>query len=914
MSERAQILVIDDEPHPRRFTVRLLERAGYAVIEASTGEEGLRLARELRPDLILLDVVLPDLDGFEVCRRIKTDPDLEHMLVILLSGKRVDSDSLAEGLEGGADGYILRGTPTREFLARVEAWLRIQRVEHKLRESESWRELAIAGSNGGIWHVQLDPDDLTHTLPDEVFLSTRLKRFIGYEADEFPDSMAAWERRVHPEDLPRLRESSIRHRRGETELHELEYRIRHKDGSIRWLYTCGRIERDADGRPARFAGMDWDVTERKQAEEVLRWNKAIVTSIPDPISYVDRDYVYRAVNETYSRYAKRPAHELVGLTVAELLGQKAFEAAVRPHLDRCFAGHDVHYQAWFDVPEEPPKYMDVGYYPVLDESGAVVGAVVQSRDITQRKQAEDALREQTHRLDERVKELNCLYEISRLVERPGITLPEILGGTTEILPAAWRYPEVACARIVLDDQQYRTANYRSDAPWQQTAVVQVHGQPRGNVEVCYLESRPEGDEDPFLSEERDLLNAVAERVGRIVERWEAQESLRQERDLVARIMETSPVGIVVLDRQGQITFVNAQILQVTGLTREQIVQLSYNDPTWKMVDETGRSLPNDLLPFPRLMRDGEPIYDLQQVVELPSAAGGGPRHMHLSMNAAPIYDASGAVDGVVVTIEDITERVRLQEQVRQHAVELEQRVAERTAELRASQAALLRAERLAVAGKLAASLTHEISNPLQSVIGCLGLAEETLDEGGDVRQYLEIALPELRRVSRIVARLRNLGRSPSPVSSRESTDVGDLLEQVQALIRKQCQDQGIVLRWQVPPDLPGVHVVPDQLQQVFLNLAINAIEAMPGGGRIDAHAARTVGPPGVSISFQDSGVGISSDALPRVFEPFYSTKPEGLGLGLSISQEIVQQHGGRLEATSELGHGATFTVWLPAHP
>jgi len=202
------------------------------------------------------------------------------------------------------------------------------------------------------------------------------------------------------------------------------------------------------------------------------------------------------------------------------------------------------------------------------------------------------------------------------------------------------------------------------------------------------------------------------------------------------------------------------------------------------------------------------------------------------------------------------------------------------------------------------------------VIGCLGLAEETLDEGGDAREYLEIALPELRRVARIVARLRNLGRPPAPLSSRERTDVRELLEQVQALVRKQCQDRGITLDWQVPPGLPNVHVVPDQLQQVFLNLTLNAIESMQSGagagGQIDVRAARTREPSGVSISFQDRGVGISSGALPRVFDPFYSTKPEGLGLGLSISREIVEQHGGRIEATSEWGHGATFTVWLPA--
>jgi PAS domain S-box-containing protein len=393
----------------------------------------------------------------------------------------------------------------------------------------------------------------------------------------------------------------------------------------------------------------------------------------------------------------------------------------------------------------------------------------------------------------------------------------------------------------------------------------------------------------------------------VTERKQAEEALRYERDLVARIMETSPVGIVVLDREGHITFVNAQIEQVIGLTREQIVQLNYNDPAWQMVDQTGQPLADDLLPFPRLMRGGEPIYDLQQTVELANA-----RRLHLSMNAAQLYDASGEADGVVIAVQDITERVRLQRQVEQHAADLEQRVTERTTELRASQAALLQAERLAIAGKLAASLTHEISNPLQSVIGCLGLAEETLAEGGDVREYLDIALPELRRVARIVARLRNLGRPPSLPSSREPTGVDGLLEQVQALVRKQCQDRGIALHWQVPPDLPPIHVVPDQIQQVFLNLTLNAVEAMlAGGGRIDVCAVDTRDPDGVRISFQDNGVGISPDALPHVFVPFYSTKQEGLGLGLSISQEIVQQHGGRIEVESTLGHGATFTVWLP---
>ena len=102
------------------------------------------------------------------------------------------------------------------------------------------------------------------------------------------------------------------------------------------------------------------------------------------------------------------------------------------------------------------------------------------------------------------------------------------------------------------------------------------------------------------------------------------------------------------------------------------------------------------------------------------------------------------------------------------------------------------------------------------------------------------------------------------------------------------------------------------MQQVFLNLMLNAVDAMPDGGRLQVSTSRTDQPDGVRISFTDSGVGIAPDVLPRIFDVFYSTKPDGLGLGLSISRDIVEQHGGRIEADSFLGEGTTFTVWLPA--
>ena len=238
-------------------------------------------------------------------------------------------------------------------------------------------------------------------------------------------------------------------------------------------------------------------------------------------------------------------------------------------------------------------------------------------------------------------------------------------------------------------------------------------------------------------------------------------------------------------------------------------------------------------------------------------------------------------------------------------------MAEDITERKLAQVALIRAERLAIAGKLAATLTHEINNPLQAVIGCLGLAEETLAEGGDVSRYLRVAREELRRAARIVAQLRNLHQRPQ-LDEREPTDVNLLVERVLTLGRKQCEERGVEVVWNAASDLPVLTLASDQIQQVFLNLLLNALDAMPEGGQLRVSTHHTGQPAGVCVAFADDGMGIPPDSLSQVFEPFYSTKPEGLGLGLFVSQDIVKQHGGRIEAESRVGEGTTFTVWLPA--
>jgi PAS domain S-box-containing protein len=173
----------------------------------------------------------------------------------------------------------------------------------------------------------------------------------------------------------------------------------------------------------------------------------------------------------------------------------------------------------------------------FDESGEVVWIDSIAKDITERKEVESALQVKTYDLGERVKELNCLYGLSHLAEQDGISLEEVFQGLTELIQAGWQYPEITAARITFEGRHFETANFRKTA-WIQSADIKVRGQKIGGIKVCYLKKMPEIDEGPFLKEERDLLNALAERSGKIISRKQAENELKDTHDeLEARVTQ-----------------------------------------------------------------------------------------------------------------------------------------------------------------------------------------------------------------------------------------------------------------------------------------------------------------------------------------------------------------------------------------
>lgn len=171
------------------------------------------------------------------------------------------------------------------------------------------------------------------------------------------------------------------------------------------------------------------------------------------------------------------------------------------------------------------RHFDLHIFPLADTRGDAVERMAVLRDITPRRKMELALREKTHDLNERLKELNCLYGVTEIMRTPGISLDDIIRRTIAIIPPAWQYPEIASARMVLDGREFTTGPCDMNR-WTQSADIMVEHTVRGSLSVCYREERPPADEGPFLSQERDLLDAIAERMGKVIERRSSEESLR----------------------------------------------------------------------------------------------------------------------------------------------------------------------------------------------------------------------------------------------------------------------------------------------------------------------------------------------------------------------------------------------------
>jgi len=239
---------------------------------------------------------------------------------------------------------------------------------------------------------------------------------------------------------------------------------------------------------------------------------------------------------------------------------------------------------------------------------------------------------------------------------------------------------------------------------------------------------------------------------------------------------------------------------------------------------------------------------------------------------------------------------------------LETKVDERTRELQRMQAQLIRSEKLASLGEIVAGIAHELNNPLTGVLVLASLLEKEKDIDPESREDLRVIVHETQRCARIVKGLLEFSRETTP--QKVPSDLHQIMEKSLALIGTQSIFHDVRIEKAYDPEIPPAMVDPNQLEQVFINILLNAAQAMSGGGTLGI-ATRTTGSD-LEVIIRDTGAGIPQEHLRRIFDPFFTTKEKGTGLGLAVSYGIVENHGGAIEVESTVGVGTTFTIRFPA--
>jgi len=240
---------------------------------------------------------------------------------------------------------------------------------------------------------------------------------------------------------------------------------------------------------------------------------------------------------------------------------------------------------------------------------------------------------------------------------------------------------------------------------------------------------------------------------------------------------------------------------------------------------------------------------------------------------------------------------------------LEKKVQERAEEIKRIHSQLFRSEKLASLGKLAAGVAHEINNPLTGILTNSSLLLEDLQSDDPRREDVDIIVKETIRCREIVKRLLDFAKQTKPL--KKLTNVNALIENIILLVRNQATFRNISIEKQLVPQLPEILADTDQIQQVFINIVLNAAEAMVKGGSLTIETGLSSTGEFVEVNFSDTGPGIPEQNRERIFDPFFTTKEQGTGLGLSISYGIIEQHSGTISVDSIMGKGSTFTISLP---
>ncbi len=622
----------------------------------------------------------------------------------------------------------------------------------------------------------------------------------------------------------------------------------------------GIEERDAQPPSEKQMDQLFDIISRSQ-----QGYRDLIDSFDDLLLAVSVDGRIRAVNRSFSDLVQTPFQEIIGRPLIEFVEESTGDG---PELVKRAMPRFLERRQWTGIVQvrlknqKSPLYFDCVAHAMLRDDN-IHGITVLARDVS-------ALRKNETRFTE-------LFET--LQEGIYIATPD--GRILDANPALVRMLGYQSKEDLLKRQ---VAEILIDPAERKALMEEAETQPMvQGREITLL--RKDGTSVVCLNTAaavRDSTGKVVRYQGAVMdvtERREIERRLRQQQEFARRLVDNFPDLILVLDTNARYTFVSPRSREILGYEPQEIAAMDFVEGAHPEEMPAVKGLYDDIVAGRQVFASIE--------IRVRRKQGDWRR---ILFNFSPLSGETGDIEGVVLSGRDVTDLKRLEEQ-------------------------LIQAEKLAAMGQMLAGVAHELNNPLTAVLGVTELLRERVGMDESFKRQLDLTHRQARRAARIVQNLLEFSRPASPL--KKLLDVNNLVERTLQLHEHSLRRNNIEVDFRPETGLPGIIGDANQLIQVFLNLVTNAEQAIRevrDAGRLQIRLGRSGNR--LSIAFQDDGVGIRPEALPRIFDPFYTTKRPGggTGLGLSICMSIIREHGGIIEAEALPAGGSAFTVNLPAAP